>query len=1261
MPLAAPELSEAECCRWLGIFARRRYTILLFLGPDRAQLCMEQVEASESGDEEEVEEIEHIGRRDNRQPRLFEHEMSLPLALASSSAPLWILHLCMSSRWRRVVVTLFAVYCSSEGGPLEEQNEQQCLHLDGYPGRCPIYIMKGACYSDQEGVAWACMTDGLDAVPPAGCSSMQLPPPHKGAYAGYCSFYLKPTTPTTTSTTTPCPVSRLRIVNRCMEKPIWIAHEAAGGKIGPSRQNVKIEPDDFHDFCTPDKLVGTRYWPKMLCDEDGVNCLLGSSGGPGEGCSGAGQYLSCAPPIDTKFEATFGRRGAPCNGQSSQDCDFVDVSLVDGWTLPFRLLIAGSCSGGGNMHPDEIDCSGLTFEQCPTAERLGTKTYDMQARHWGSGSIAGCYSPCLKLTDPKWNNTASTGRSRTDDVAAPYCCPTPPISPQACRAGPVEGTEYVKAVHKYCPGVYAYCYDDAMGLLQCSADSSYQVEFFCPWPMPSWNYVWVTSTRTSSSHTQTSATSTRTTTSFTTRTASSTTLRSTLTSTRTSVTATTATVTKTTRTSTSEQAAAMGAKRRHEKLTGSASATTSSSPRPSAARLDERSKRTKSEGSEAFYVIAGCSLGAVAVAALGLCVWHGACPVRLDESVSEAIHRADLAKVGVISQLVHRLCSMRWNCRKDDGDCDWIFASVVVIVVEEDIPPLSLSGVWRSVAVQLEVYKERPAPSCAFSLALLTWVAALYRILRTDFPPPGPAGLCMDPAAVRFAQGFEAKRWLLHALWPLEPGYLRGFLSSSLLLVLGYSLEYELGSVHFCGLLLGLQIGAAFLLLHFRFSMCVISLEPAMAGLAVIAHRVNPKVHSDGLGAALKLPFEVEPRWHIWVLLGLLLMQAGDFPNALVVHAAGLLLGAVVVLREPEVWGDAWHALVGRSFTCGAVAHIVLFVFTIVFMPLTVPEAPPDMLALFQAALADGRLFKLSWWRDSIPSSLPLLHMAISGQLGGEALYICRFLLSIALPLLLSSMRLWAVAQEGMCFASGSFELSRLQTRLYSVFFVILLMPLGTEELTDHVLIRRPRPITLLVTYVVRGIGLDRDVAHCSPEVSSFFGAHDGCWMKDAYHTAVVVDNAEYTFTPSGIMRNVLKGQLDPAGNDGVSYFRGVSTISGPTMVRILLPFFKEGTYDVLKKNCNTFSDCALFCLLGERLPIKYRTIEKVAGVLDDVTGVVQALTMCNYKPNPQAGALHRCSDGRSAERERERERARGSSPPQPCERKKARERETLQ
>merc|ERR1712187_227734 len=35
------------------------------------------------------------------------------------------------------------------------------------------------------------------------------------------------------------------------------------------------------------------------------------------------------------------------------------------------------------------------------------------------------------------------------------------------------------------------------------------------------------------------------------------------------------------------------------------------------------------------------------------------------------------------------------------------------------------------------------------------------------------------------------------------------------------------------------------------------------------------------------------------------------------------------------------------------------------------------------------------------------------------------------------------------------------------------------------------------------------------------------------------------------------------------------------------------GTYDLLQKNCNSFSDCALFFLLGKRLDTKYRSLEK--------------------------------------------------------------------
>ena len=38
----------------------------------------------------------------------------------------------------------------------------------------------------------------------------------------------------------------------------------------------------------------------------------------------------------------------------------------------------------------------------------------------------------------------------------------------------------VKAVHKLCPSVYAYAYDDGVGLSQCPAGVGYDVTFYCP-------------------------------------------------------------------------------------------------------------------------------------------------------------------------------------------------------------------------------------------------------------------------------------------------------------------------------------------------------------------------------------------------------------------------------------------------------------------------------------------------------------------------------------------------------------------------------------------------------------------------------------------------------------------------------------------------------------------------------------------------------------------------------------------------------------
>jgi hypothetical protein len=298
-------------------------------------------------------------------------------------------------------------------------------------------------------------------------------------------------------------VSRLRVVNGCDKEPIWVAHMAQRDN-GPDGQNIRLEPGAHFDFATPDGLAGTRYWPKMRCNPDGNDCAIGESGGPGENCN---SESGCAPPVDTKFEASFNANGE----------DWVDISLVDGYTLPFKFeMRGGGCGAGfGNRSdvtlpgywgqycddmtgkhyyidhstgerfedpPKIIDCSNLALDQCPTAENMGTwSAANLNVvKPGGTGESVGCYSPCSKLIFDHWGNTFGQGLPATDGKVAPYCCPTPPMSPQACRAGPVRHTQFVQNMHKMCAGVYGYAYDDGMGLLRCSPQTKYIVTFYCP-------------------------------------------------------------------------------------------------------------------------------------------------------------------------------------------------------------------------------------------------------------------------------------------------------------------------------------------------------------------------------------------------------------------------------------------------------------------------------------------------------------------------------------------------------------------------------------------------------------------------------------------------------------------------------------------------------------------------------------------------------------------------------------------------------------
>jgi hypothetical protein len=284
--------------------------------------------------------------------------------------------------------------------------------------------------------------------------------------------------------------SSLRITSACATEPMWIAHMAAASP-GPDPQNIKLEPLQSHDMTVYPGLAATRYWPKFRCNAEGNSCKVGGSGGPGEACE---TTSGCAPAVDTKFEATFGSANMPCDASAdsingSPGCDFIDVSLVDGFTVGFKLKIQDckfttrNSTGHRTLKsaPSLIDCSKIDMANCPTAEDMGQAgTHSLVVKNPNSGTDAGCYSPCSKLTFAQWNNPTAKGHSPQDDTCKEYCCPTPPESADACRKGPVNSTKFVEAVHSMCPGVYGYSYDDGIGLMSCPRGTQYEMIFYCP-------------------------------------------------------------------------------------------------------------------------------------------------------------------------------------------------------------------------------------------------------------------------------------------------------------------------------------------------------------------------------------------------------------------------------------------------------------------------------------------------------------------------------------------------------------------------------------------------------------------------------------------------------------------------------------------------------------------------------------------------------------------------------------------------------------
>lgn len=268
------------------------------------------------------------------------------------------------------------------------------------------------------------------------------------------SLFDKADQDTTTKHLMSMQTGKLRIVNGGSE-PMWMNYQA---KAQYWPQTLRINPGQAYDYNIPGGMIpGTRFWPKSGCDYAGHNCAFGESGGPNLPCP----YGGCSPPIDSKFEATFG---------SSDGNDWYDASQVDGWTLPYTMSFR--CRG----QVTNINCGGLSEGVCPSQNIDGLGYVSLVARNpYKGNAYAGCYSPCAKLTYANWRGHAYNPGAAPADK---YCCAGRYAQPGACKTGPDANMEYTRVVHSHC-SVYAWAYDDAVGLKACPSNQvSYQVTFY---------------------------------------------------------------------------------------------------------------------------------------------------------------------------------------------------------------------------------------------------------------------------------------------------------------------------------------------------------------------------------------------------------------------------------------------------------------------------------------------------------------------------------------------------------------------------------------------------------------------------------------------------------------------------------------------------------------------------------------------------------------------------------------------------------------
>ncbi|KAL6868351.1 hypothetical protein ACP4OV_015196 [Aristida adscensionis] len=229
------------------------------------------------------------------------------------------------------------------------------------------------------------------------------------------------------------------IVNQC-KTTIWPA-AFPGDSFGGG--GFELPPGKSRAFTVPDAWSG-RVWGRTGCAFDAA--------GNGSCATGAcGSLLRCGAsgdPPASLAEFTLG----------SNNKDFYDVSLVDGFNLPLLVTPVVKGHGGGRGNCSAAGCRSDLRDSCPP--ELAVKAKEPHGR---TATVA-CRSACDVFD--------------TDE----YCCRGRHGGPSTCPP-----TAYSKTFKAACPAAYSYAYDDPSSLFTCSSDADFHIAFCSrssrSWPM----------------------------------------------------------------------------------------------------------------------------------------------------------------------------------------------------------------------------------------------------------------------------------------------------------------------------------------------------------------------------------------------------------------------------------------------------------------------------------------------------------------------------------------------------------------------------------------------------------------------------------------------------------------------------------------------------------------------------------------------------------------------------------------------------------